>query len=88
MDGCNRYSAVLMEMMVDRLQIAAVAAHERSVGAGVKPLEATCRSCPIPDRCEAWLVQDNAADALGYRAFCPNAAAFDRWRSASLPEGR
>ena len=48
----------------------------RGGDSSTRRIERECTMCSAQARCHRWL--DEARDASGYRAFCPNAPAFDR----------
>ncbi|MDJ1158206.1 DUF6455 family protein [Chelatococcus sp. SYSU_G07232] len=72
-----------MGMMLDRLGIDAVVAAQRGLGTLFARASRNCLSCPVSDKCRAWLA-DPAADTTQPPAFCPNARLFGEWQRARL----
>ena len=68
------YSRDLLGRMLARLGLGA---EDLPTGASsARRIERECTTCSAQSRCHRWL--DDAHDANSYRAFCPNAQAFDR----------
>lgn len=75
-------AAMLRQMELDMAEVSRI-----GLGTRMQSIARTCMLCRHSDECAEWL-QSAAADATGYRRFCPNAKKLDGVREYLASTGR